>query len=196
MIGGWLKSKGKAVTETGKRAIGYDEIVENAKYIKDAGSTLFKSETKSNIVNKSDYYLNGDIAFKDYLDRNGIGDLELLAMSRNIAISYYIVLLGTIICFVSAVVFLFQTEVFFDKVMQVLTCLSIGSLLLITSLRLMFDAYKIKNQTFIRFKDFWALPIKKKIVKVLAESDLASKSMEQQEKNKNGINKQFASKKQ
>lgn len=193
MIFGWLKNRGKAVAETSKRALGYNEIVENAKYIKEAGSTLFKSETKSNIINKSDYYLNGEIAFKDYLDKNGMGYSELLLMSRNIVISHYIVLLGAIICFIAAFVFLFQTDIFFDKVMQVATCLSIGALLFITSLRLMFDAYKIKHQRFLRFKDFWSLPIQEKIVKVLTESDLAIKSMEQQEKIKSKQSNQFAS---
>lgn len=148
---GWVKDKGKSIYDTGKRVIGTEEIKNNFNYIKEAGSTLIRQPEQSKLIKANSGIKK---SFTEYMREENITEEQLVVMSRNATIAYYMAILGTIVCVVFAFLSFVMGKSILDMIMQFATCLAIGSLLFVCSLRFAFDSYQIRKKELIGFREF------------------------------------------
>lgn len=147
---GWIKDKGKAIADTSKQVIGVDEIKNNYNYIVETGKVLVTPPNQSKLIKGKKEI----VSFSDYMKKNNISEKDLVSMSRNVTIAFYLVLLGLIGCAISGTVGFFIHDSLINSIMQFLTCISIGLLMFVLSLRFAYDSYQIRTKQLISFKDF------------------------------------------
>lgn len=148
---GWVKDKGKSIYDTGKKVIGTEEIKNNFNYIKEAGSILIRRPEQSKLI-KADSKIKK--TFTEYVREENITEEQLVVMSRNATIAYYIATLGTIMCVIFAFLSFMMGKSILDMIMQFATCFAIGSLLFVCSLRFAFDSYQIRKKELMSFREF------------------------------------------
>lgn len=147
---GWIKDKGKAIANTSKQVIGVDEIKNNYNYIKETTKVLVSPPNQYKLIKGKKEI----VSFSDYMKKNNISEKELVSMSRNVTIAFYLVLLGLLGCVISGIVGFFIHDSLINSIMQFLTCVSIGILMFVLSLRFAYDSYQIRTKQLIGFKDF------------------------------------------
>lgn len=147
---GWIKDKGKAIADTSKQVIGVDEIKNNYNYIVETGKVLVTPPSQSKLIKGKKEI----VSFSDYMKKNNISEENLVSMSRNVTVAFYLVLLGLFGCIVSGIVGFFIHESLINSIMQLLTCISIGVFMFVLSLRFAYDSYQMRTKQLIGFKDF------------------------------------------
>lgn len=146
---GFFKDRLNNIVDKSKKVIGTEEIVANAKYIKE-GVKILSTAPSNNRVRKIG---EKPKSFNDIIKENNLNQNDLIILYKKHAIMFYIFFVSFLACFVSMLLS-FTNNKTIDIFFQFLPSLSIGVAFLLLSLRNGLAAYQIKYRDLISIKEF------------------------------------------